>query len=94
MAIHNISASRRTGLLRFARNDICRIDQSFPKLSSDPLRIVFGAYAAAVALQRAVLADGVGPLEDPVLPRAQPAENLGFHGFRTGEAQIGLEPGK
>ena len=50
-------------------------------------------HAAAVELQRALLADRVRPLEDPVLPGGQTAENLGFHRLRAGEAQIGLHAG-
>src|SRR6202012_1284691 len=48
----------------------------------------------AVAGERAGLADRVRPLEDPVLPRAQAAEDLGFHGLGAGEAQVGLKPGQ
>src|SRR5262245_1012284 len=47
-------------------------------------------HAAAIELQRALGADRVGALEDPVLPRAQPAENLRFHRLRTGETQVSL----
>ena len=45
-------------------------------------------------LQRALLADGVRPLEDPVLPRGQPAEDLRLHRLRPGEAQIRFEAGQ
>src|ERR1700685_4613246 len=38
----------------------------------------------AVAFERAVLADGVGTLENPVLPRGQPREDFRFHGLRPG----------
>src|SRR3954462_14334420 len=36
----------------------------------------------AVDLQCAFFTDGVGALEDPVLPRGQPAEDLRLHGLR------------
>src|SRR5262245_66486002 len=49
--------------------------------------------AGAVALERTLLADRVGALEDPVLPGGQPREDLRFHGLGAGEAQIGFEPG-
>src|SRR6202023_1096138 len=48
----------------------------------------------AVALQRALLADGVGALEDPVLPRREAREDLRFHGLRSDEAQIGFHAGE
>src|SRR5215470_14939333 len=56
-----------------------------------PIRVVRGLLAGAVELERAALADGVGPLEDPVLPQAEPGEDLRLDGFRPGEAQVGLE---
>ena len=50
--------------------------------------------AGAVALERAVLADGVGTLENPVLPCGQPREDFRFHRLRSGKAQIGFEAGE
>src|SRR6202043_433174 len=50
--------------------------------------------AASIAPQRAVLADRVGALEDPVLPGGQPGEDFRFHGFGTDEAQIGFHAGE
>ena len=44
-------------------------------------------------LQRAFFADGVRPLEDPVLPRRQPAEDLRLHRLGPGEAQVRFEAG-
>ncbi len=42
----------------------------------------------------ALLADRIGPLEDPVLPRGEPAEDASGHRFRAGEAQAGFHPGQ
>src|ERR1700739_4953786 len=50
--------------------------------------------AGAVAPQRAVFADRVGALKDPVLPRRQAREDFRFHGLRTDEAQIGFHAGE
>ena len=50
--------------------------------------------AAAVALQRAVLAGRVRPRKDPVLPGRKPAENLGRDGLGAGKAQIRFHPGQ
>src|SRR5438270_10753174 len=47
-----------------------------------------GPDAAAVALQRAMLADRVGPRKDPILPDRKPAKDLGRDGLGAGEAQI------
>ena len=44
----------------------------------------------AEAPQGTLGAHGVGPLEDPVLPGGQPAEDLGLHGLGPGEAEVGL----
>src|SRR5919202_2288570 len=63
---------------------------SFMAASSDPVAIEARLHAGAVAFERAVLADGVRALEDPVLPGRQAAEDLGLHGLGAGEAQIGL----
>src|ERR1700726_1792957 len=54
------------------------------------LRLLTGAVAA----QRAVLADRVGALEYPVLPRRQAGEDFRFHGFGPDEAQIGFHAGE
>src|SRR6266487_5382601 len=61
---------------------------------SDPLPVVVRALAGAVAAQRPVRPRRVGPLEDPVLPGGEPAEDLRFAGFRAGEAEVGLHPGQ
>src|SRR3982075_1716366 len=50
--------------------------------------------AGAVAPQRAVLADRVGALKNPVLPRRQAREDFRFHGLRSDEAQIGFHAGE
>src|SRR4051812_15024425 len=50
--------------------------------------------AGAVALERAFLADGIGTLEDPILPGGQAREDFRFHGLGTPEAQIRFEPGE
>src|SRR6266851_9007706 len=50
--------------------------------------------AGAVAPQRAVLADGVGALKNPVLPRRQAREDFRFHGLGPDKAQIGFHAGK
>src|SRR5271163_1342962 len=59
----------------------------------DPAPVEFAARAGAVALQRAAVADGVGTLEDPVLPGREAAEDSGFHRFRPGEAKVRLHAG-
>src|ERR1700738_2916495 len=58
-----------------------------------PCHIELRPLAGAVAPERAVLADRVGALKDPVLPRRQPREDFRFHGFGTDEAQVGLHAG-
>src|SRR5216684_3795867 len=65
-----------------------------PLSALHPLRIEARAQAGAVAFQGALVAGGVGALEDPVLPGAEPAENPRLHRFRAGEAEIGFEPGQ
>src|ERR1700726_1997733 len=50
--------------------------------------------AASIAAQRALLADRVGALEDPVLPGGQTGEDFRFHGFGPDEAQIGFHAGE
>ena len=48
--------------------------------------VVGRARAGAEAAQRAVGADGVGALEDPVLPRREAGEDLRLHRLRADEA--------
>src|SRR6476661_2925319 len=62
--------------------------------SSHPLRIEHGLLARAVAAQCALFADGVGALEDPVLPGREPGKDLRFHGFRPAEAKVRLQAGE
>src|ERR1700757_3767442 len=57
-------------------------------------RIEYRLLAGAVTLECAVLADGVGALEDPVLPRRQTREDFRFHRLRPGKTQIGFKPGQ
>src|ERR1700716_4139595 len=63
-------------------------------VSSHASRIKYRFLACAVALERALLADRVGTLEDPVLPGGEAGEYLGFHGLGAAEAQVGFEPGE
>src|SRR5260221_12746755 len=44
-----------------------------------------------IYLQRAFVADGVRPLEDPVLPRRQASEDLRLHRLGPGESQVRFE---
>ena len=53
-----------------------------------------GRACDAVRRQRALLADGVRPLEDPVLPGRQAAEDLRLHRLGPDEAQVGLHAGQ
>src|ERR1700726_3818989 len=62
--------------------------------SLHPRHIELRLLAGAVAAQRAVLADCVGALKDPVLPRRQAREDFRFHGFGPCETQIGFHPGE
>src|SRR6202790_1525069 len=50
--------------------------------------------AGAVAAQRAVLANRVGALKDPVLPRRQAREDFRFHGLGPDEAQVRFHAGE
>src|SRR6266699_3808914 len=50
--------------------------------------------AAAVAPERAVLADRVGALEDPVLPRGQAREDFRFHRLGPDKTQIRFHAGE
>src|ERR1700704_4983976 len=60
----------------------------------NPRHIELRLLAGAVAPQRAVLANRVGALEDPVLPRRQAREDFRFHGLGPDEAQIGFHAGE
>src|SRR6185295_11301163 len=48
----------------------------------------------AVVRQSALRADGVGALENPVLPGREPAVNLGVERLGAGEAQGRFHPGE
>ncbi len=54
---------------------------------SDAAEVEFGAFRLAETLERAVFTDGVGALEDPVLPRREPAKDFSFDGFGASKAQ-------
>src|SRR3984957_3907497 len=60
----------------------------------DPRHVELCLLAGAVAPQRAVFADRVGALEDPVLPGRQPREDFRFHGLGANEAQIRFHAGE
>src|SRR2546423_10752071 len=58
------------------------------------LPVEFRLGAGAVDLERAVLADRVRPVEDPVLPGGEAAEDARQHGLGAGEAQARLHAGE
>src|SRR5580658_9520116 len=58
---------------------------------SYPFPVERGLFALAVNLERALVADGVRTLEDPVLPGGEAAEDAGIERLRTVEAQVRLE---
>src|SRR5207248_10342768 len=60
----------------------------------NPRHIELRLLAGAVAAQRAVFADRVGALEDPVLPRREAREDFRFHGFVPDEAQVRFHAGE
>src|SRR6185437_8480268 len=64
------------------------------KASSHSPHVERRLLAGAVAFERALVADGVGALEDPVLPGGEPGEDFRFHGLRPGEAQVGFHAGE
>ncbi len=57
---------------------------------SDAVPVELGLVALAVNLERSVFANGVGALEDPVLPSGQASEHAGEQILRSVEAQIGF----
>src|SRR6185503_14564532 len=58
--------------------------------SSAPPPVKFRAAFAAVRLERTALAHGIRPLEDPVLPRREPAEDFRFERLGAGKPEISL----
>src|SRR6516164_7256064 len=60
----------------------------------DSFRIEHRLLPGAVAFQRALVADRVRALEDPVLPGGQPREDLRLHRLRPAEAQVRLHAGE
>src|SRR4051812_18202379 len=66
----------------------------FATRHSNSRHIELRLLAGAVAAQRAVFAYRVGTLEDPVLPRGEAREDLGFHGLGPDETQIRFHAGE
>src|SRR5256885_10905251 len=60
----------------------------------DPLPVELRLSAGSVHLQCALLADGVRPLEDPVLPRSEATKDARQHRLGAGEAQARFHAGK
>src|SRR5215471_14525647 len=67
---------------------------TFMACSSNSCHVEPRLLAAAVAPERAVLADRVGALEDPVLPGGEPREDFRFHGLGSDEAQVRFHAGE
>src|ERR1700732_758223 len=76
------------------RGSLTLASQDDAGILSNPRRIELRLLAGAVATQRALLADRVGALEDPVLPRGEAGEDFRFHGLGPDEAQIGFHAGE
>src|SRR5688572_1519715 len=64
------------------------------RFASNPLRVEHRPLAGAVTFQRALLADRIRTLEDPVLPGGEARKDFRFHRLRSAEAQIGFETGE
>src|SRR6266853_1974702 len=64
------------------------------EISLHPRHIELRPLTGAIALERAGLADRVGALKDPVLPRRQAGKDFRFHGLRSAEAQVGFHAGE
>src|SRR5712671_2952513 len=62
--------------------------------ASNSLGVEHGLLAGPVATQRALFADGVGALKDPVLPGGEPGKDFRFHCLRPAEAEVCLEAGE
>src|SRR6185436_9216496 len=62
--------------------------------ASRPVPVELRPTLSTVCTERAVLADRVRTLKDPVLPGAQAAEDLRLHRLRTGKTQVRLETGQ
>src|SRR5712671_1299911 len=60
----------------------------------NPRHIELRLLAGAVAAQRAVFADRIGTLKNPVLPRRQAREDFRFHGLGADEAQVRFHAGE
>src|SRR3989442_15779556 len=60
----------------------------------NPRHIELRLLAGATAAQRAVFADRIGALEDPVLPRRAAREDFRIHGFGPDEAQVRFHAGE
>src|SRR6266446_7564876 len=65
-----------------------------PGHKSNPRHIELRPLTGAVAPQRAGLADRVGALKDPVLPRRQARKDFRFHGLGSDEAQVRFHAGE
>src|ERR1700759_5379255 len=95
MAVSRVgmNAGSANGKWRMERGELFAIRHSpFALLYSRHIELRL--LAGAVAPQRAVLADRVGALKDPVLPRRQAREDFRFHGLGPDEAQIGFHAGE
>src|SRR6266436_2581320 len=61
---------------------------------SDPLRVENRLDAAAVPFESALDTGRIGPLENPVLPCAETAEDFRFHRLRSGEPEVCFHAGQ
>src|SRR4051812_29362552 len=64
------------------------------RVRSDAVEVEAALLAGAVDLERALFADGVRALEDPVLPRGQAAEDTRRQVLAGPEAQVRFEAGE
>src|SRR4051812_31314207 len=71
-----------------------RVEPGHDGLKLHSRHVVVRPLAGAVAPERALLADRIRALEDPVLPGGEAGEDLRFHRLRPGEAQIGFKTGE
>src|SRR5436853_5997643 len=77
-----------------ARFPVSRRKRCLTPFSLRAVPVELGGFGVAVEGQSALVADGVGALEDPVLPGGEAAENFRLERFGAGEAQRRFHAGE
>src|SRR5882724_11258070 len=90
----NRLSGNKLPVLLFSVPSVSAVPPCWVEIDLNSFPVEFGFAAGSEDFQCAVFADGIGAIENPVLPGGQASEDARFHGLGAGEAEVGFHAGQ